>query len=391
MKIGVIGVGTAGIMSLCHSLSWLCPDDDSTVTSIYDPNQKILGIGESMEPGFAKILFEGTGFRFLEDAAELDATLKLGVSWKNWRETDFTAVMGVPSYGIHFNNTKLKKFSFDRFVTKWGKKFQTIEGNVTSLSNLSNGAVVTVNDVEYTFDYIIDCRGSPKDFTDYTLVDIPTNHCLVYMINEPGNWNTTITQAHANGWMFGIPLSTRQGWGYLYNDKITSREDAVKDIERIFDKTNLKLNEFTFKSYYAKKFIDGRIIKNGNAAMFLEPLEALSGFVYEQILRYTVDYVEGKMPAEHVNQELVRTVIDAKNFINFAYHGGSTFDTEFWNKTAPACFQNLNNDRWIQVFNTVRSMSNGTNSYKGNWKEIGSWSYHHWQEWDKHLGYNYFK
>jgi hypothetical protein len=33
--------------------------------------------------------------------------------------------------------------------------------------------------------------------------------------------------------MFGIPLKTRQGWGYLYNDTITSKEDALEEINKI--------------------------------------------------------------------------------------------------------------------------------------------------------------
>ena len=48
MKIAVLGVGTAGITSLCHLLGWL--PSTVEITSIYDPNIKILGIGESSTP-----------------------------------------------------------------------------------------------------------------------------------------------------------------------------------------------------------------------------------------------------------------------------------------------------------------------------------------------------
>ena len=109
MKIAVIGVGTAGIMSLCHSLRWLS-GNNNTVTAIYDPAIKILGIGESADPGFPTLLYEGTGFTLLEDADELDATLKLGVTWKGWRENDFNVLMHPPYYAIHFNNFRLKEF-----------------------------------------------------------------------------------------------------------------------------------------------------------------------------------------------------------------------------------------------------------------------------------------
>mgnify|MGYP000394363711 CR=1 FL=1 len=43
--------------------------------------------------------------------------------------------------------------------------------------------------------------------------------------------------------------------------------------------------EYHFKSYYAKQFLNGRIIKNGNAAIFFEPMSAFSLFLYDKINR----------------------------------------------------------------------------------------------------------
>ena len=74
---------------------------------------KILAIGESMDPGFPTTLFEGTNFTLLDDAERLDATLKLGVQWKNWRNKEFTSYMHPPYYAMHFNNGKLKEFCFE--------------------------------------------------------------------------------------------------------------------------------------------------------------------------------------------------------------------------------------------------------------------------------------
>jgi hypothetical protein len=99
------------------------------------------------------------------------------------------------------------------------------------------------------------------------------------MIPEPGNFSYTYHYAHKNGWMFGIPLTHRQGWGYLFNDEITSEQEAINDINEIFKSNKKKkdLRDFKFKPYRTKKFLEGRIIKNGNRAIFYEPMEALSG------------------------------------------------------------------------------------------------------------------
>lgn len=388
MKIAVIGVGTAGITSLCHSLRWLTTDN-SSVTAIYDPTVSILEIGESMDPGFPTVLFEGTGFTLVEDANELDATMKLGVLWKDWRKKDFTSLMHPPSYAMHFNNGKLKDYCFDKFNKLWSDQFNIVEGAVTTLENKNSYVSVIVNGVEHTFDYVIDCRGTPKDFSEYTLINNPVNHCLVHSIDEPGNWNTTIHQAHRNGWMFGIPLTTRQGWGYLYNDNITSRDDAVKELEELFNTTELNLKEFKFTSYYAKKFFDGRIIKNGNAAMFFEPMEALSGYFYSTVLRNLVDYIYGECSVNDVNSRLTDAAQDIENFINYAYHGGSTFNSPFWNNTVIQTSKKLQNDsRWQITLSEIKScIHNGKIIHE---RSIARWYIRHWINWDKNLGYNYF-
>jgi len=388
MKIAVIGVGTAGITSLCHALRWLTTDE-TTITSIYDPSVKILEIGESMDPGFPTVLFEGTGFTLVEDANKLDATMKLGVTWKGWRDQEFTSLMHPPSYAMHFNNGKLKDYCFSKFEELWDTYFNIIEGAVTTLENKDSHVVVVVNESEYTFDYVIDCRGTPTDFSEYVIVNNPVNHCLVHSVDKPGDWNTTIHQAHTNGWMFGIPLSSRQGWGYLYNDNITLRDDAVKELEELFNTTELNLKEFKFTSYYAKKFFDGRIIKNGNAAMFFEPMEALSGYFYSTVLRNLVDYIYGECSVNDVNSRLTDAAQDIENFINYAYHGGSTFNSPFWNNTVIQTSKKLQNDsRWQITLSEIKScIHNGKIIHE---RSIARWYIRHWINWDKNLGYNYF-
>ena len=214
MKIAVVGVGTAGLMSLCHFLAH--SPKGTTVTAVYDPAIDILGIGESSTWGLPKMLFQGTGFNLAEYADWLDATPKFGVSWKNWRDNDFESVIQPGGYGIHFNNFKMKEFCFMRFEKMWQDTFKVIEGTVSDIVNNQSHASVIINNNEETFDLVVDCRGYPTDYTDYNLIeDMPVNHCLVHTITKPGDWNTTIHQATKNGWMFGIPLKTRQGWGYF--------------------------------------------------------------------------------------------------------------------------------------------------------------------------------
>jgi hypothetical protein len=288
--IAVIGIGTAGISSLAQLLSHC--SSDWQIVSIHDPSTPILGIGETTNVGIPVNLFFGAGFNMLENAHELDATVKLGSKFVNWRDEDFFLPLPAPIYAIHFNNFKLKDFCIPRFKEMWGDKFQKIEGKVSNIINGKDAVTLTVDGVEYSFDYLIDCGGYPTDYSSYDMIDtIPVNHCLVNLLHEPGDWNYTISQAHKHGWMFQLPLSTRQGRGYLYNDQITSKEDALLDMSEILgipvDQLNVK--EFAWKTYKTKKFIDNRIVRNGNRALFYEPMEALAGWFYERIIRAFFD------------------------------------------------------------------------------------------------------
>lgn len=344
MKIAVIGIGTAGIQTLSYLLGHL--PDAFEVHSVHDPDIKILGIGESTTTALPYALRTGAGFTMLDDGDELETTTKHGVRYENWTEEHWHTHILPPQFAMHFNNFKLGEVILPKLKNRWGARFQKIEGKLSNISQNKNSVELVINDETHLYDYIIDCRGYPDDYSDYEIrADLPVNHCLVHTINKPGDWNFTYHRAHRNGWMFGIPLKTRQGWGYLYNDTITSKDDAVSEIAEIFDTKieDLNLREFAFKNYYAKKIFDGRIIKNGNRALFFEPLEALSGYFYESVCVKTVNFLLNGYLEEELNTQLTEEALKYENFICYVYHKGSIFDTEFWKITKEKTKLHLDN------------------------------------------------
>ena len=86
--------------------------------------------------------------------------------------------------------------------------------------------------------------------------------------------------ATPNGWTFVIPNENSVSYGYLYNNKITTRNDAVEDFCEKFNVSKI-YDELVFENYMAKNFIVGeRTILQGNAYGFIEPMEATSiGFI----------------------------------------------------------------------------------------------------------------
>ena len=231
-KLGVIGIGSAGVLSLSYFIANL--DKDWQVVSIHDPATPILGIGESTNPTFVEVLQNAFAFNLIDDLEELESTVKFSTKWINWREHSFYTPLLGGAVAIHFNNRKLKDFAFTRLKQYWKEKFQVLEGKVESVVNNNNQVDVIVNGELYQFDYILDCTGFPKDYNeDYQVMDyMPTNRAIVHSKHLPANWGYTGHRATKNGWMFEIPLTTRQTFGYLFNDNITSKEEAQEDFSK---------------------------------------------------------------------------------------------------------------------------------------------------------------
>ena len=388
MKIAIIGTGTAGILSIAFVLAY--SPEPVEVYSIHNPKKPILGIGESTSTQIPGVLFDSIGFTLLANADELDATTKLGVKFKNWREKEFYSHIMPVCYGMHFDNHSIKEFTFKKFRELY-KNFREIHGDVTSIESEEYKAHVTINGERHSFDYVIDCGGYPDDYSDYNLdKPISLNSCLVHD-TKPENHNYTQHVATPNGWMFGIPLQSRKSFGYLYNDKITTKGDAIDNFKTYCNDIDIdKLREFKFKSYSANSFFDGRVLKNGNRALFYEPLEALMGYFYERVLGTFFDYVFVNKNIDLTNNVIQNFADDIERAICFVYQGGSIYDTPFWNHAKKISKDRLNNDlMWQLQINDIK-MNKKENYRTMRNCGVGVLPVKSWVDFDDNLKYNMF-
>jgi hypothetical protein len=330
-KIAIIGVGSAGIQSICQMLVWT--DESYEITSIYNPDIPIIGIGESTNPSFVEALELGLDFNLYDDIKKINGTLKLGSRYKKWRQNDFMSPLLMGTVAIHFNTHKLVEFSLPRLRQRWAGKFNEVLGTVTALQNLKDRVDVTVNGKVSSYDYVIDCTGFPTDFLDCEMPEMPVNHCLVH--NMPQNDNEWLYTGHVatpDGWMFEVPLTNRVSYGYLFNDTITNEATAKENFSKEIGVPveALENKEYKFKSYYSKKILDGRICKNGNRAIFFEPLFANSLWFYNQISMLFNEHIKGQATEQEVNDRFSVFANQVREMIWFKYHGGSIHNTPFW-------------------------------------------------------------
>jgi tryptophan halogenase len=290
----------------------------------------------------------------------------------------------------------LQSFAFERFKKIWGSKFQELPRKVLDLKNNDDSVTVFTDVDTLEFDYVIDCRGFPTDYTEYHLSDCsPVNRCFVHSIDPhiktPFSYTEHIATKH--GWTFGIPLTTRHTYGYLFNDTISSEQQVLEDMSNMF---NTKLNktdviDYKFKSYYTKKLLDNRILKNGNRALFFEPLSASSIYLYVEICELFLHHLNknSKYNESFVNISFKGLANSLEDMLSFLYHGGSTFDTEFWKYAKDKGNTRIKNSKTFPLLvNQYKAMTaNGTPLTGDQWFFTPG----NLRIIDEHMNYNYFK
>ena len=393
-KVAILGVGSAGIVTLSHLLAYL--SNDWEVVSVYDPKTPILGIGESTNPSFIRNLELGTRFSLMEDIDKLDSTLKFGTMFKGWREKDWLNPLLSGGVAVHFNNFKLKEFAFSRFPELWPEKFKTLEGRVEDIINTDESITLIVNGKPEVFDFVVDCRGFPTEWEDYVQSSCSLmNHCLIYSFKEFDPIQYTEHIATENGWMFGVPLKSRKTYGYMFNDKITTVEDAQKNMAmhlkiNVDDlRTSPEYREYNFVPYFTKRFANKRLMKNGNRSLFFEPISATSINQYNATCQIIFKYLVGQINEIEANAEFIHESNVTEDIINYYYHGGSTYDTEFWRQAKQNAIENLQGNlrfNWILDYNQ-QAMSIGL-PYNGHSHLFSQYSL---VIMDEAFGYNYFK
>ena len=383
-SIAVIGVGTAGLQTLCHLCTWL--GNDWKIISIHDPSIPTVRIGESTNPPFAITLQMATDFNVHDHLEALRGTIKIGTVFKKWRRHNFINPLYAGTMALHIDAFNLKQFVIPSLKKRWGDKIE-----------IKSQRVEKIEDLDY--DYIVDCRGFPKDYSDYIEPEgLTINRAITHNIAKQGNWNYTGHRATKNGWMFEIPLMDRRAYGYLFNDTITSKEEAMEDFSKEIDTPIDRLDEnkcksciadYSFKPYYAKEFVKGRIFRNGNRAMFFEPLSANSLFVYDAINRLIVERLQLKWGSDEIVNKLYREKVESiRDLIYYYYHGGSTYNTKFWVKASHLASKELDKS---ESFKKIKSEFKYYNNIGTPYlTSIWGLESHCLKVIDEQMGYNYF-
>ena len=316
---------------------------------IYASSIPTIGVGEGTIPGFPEWLYGITGLKFSSLQERCKVTRKFGIQFENWGGKNkqfmhnFFPVRTALAY--HVSAANLAELLQDNIsATYLDKKINCVE---------SDGVVVKLkfeDKSQLEVDLAFDASGFPKSVenNEYTRIPlIPTNAALIRRGPVVAFQSATRSIARPHGWIFIIPLTTHTSYGYIYNSSINSRSEIATDLDAFFREEKVVTvgdeKHVNFPNFTCKTFFDGSLCKIGNAASFMEPLEATAmGILLSQIYyvsRYVLKNfseirsrtgIFDDFQIKEINNELLKTVWKVALFVGWHYASGSCFDTDFW-------------------------------------------------------------
>jgi tryptophan halogenase len=342
MRIAVLGGGTAGFIAAAHLTRHL---PQAELLHVFDSRIPTLGVGEGTTPRFAVWFEEVTGLGFPHLAEHCGATLKRGSRYEGWGcdGTDF----------VHrFQPVRLIAYHFDAaaVVHVLGEYVHAtrVDARVEKLQTSADGVRLRLDDgTTHLCDYIFDARGFPRDDAgraeDFIQLDwIPTGRAMIRRLRPQGMSDVSRIIARPHGWIFAIPLRDWTSCGYVFNPRISSDVEVAADLTAFLHEEGVGTWEErgapSFPNFMRRRMFDGRVFWSGNAASFIEPLEATTiGHAIVQArsaTRWIVEEGRGRCAdpdeVEAFNGAMLSYVCCDSLFVAWHYACGSRWGTPFW-------------------------------------------------------------
>jgi hypothetical protein len=348
-RICVIGAGTGGVVSVLSLINRL--KDQCKVTCMYDPSIPTIQVGESTSSAILELLKSSIGFRILRDLPEVDGTLKYGSKYFNWSSTDFFVYGEDPA--LHLNSAKFSFWVLDKVKELYPTIYNEIH---TKVESIEIKKYTTVINNEHEFDFVFDCRGFPNAEelkTGYLKPKFESvNSAIIFPEFTKYDEMYSSSYGTRNGWMFGIPLTHRKAWGYLYNNNFTSKEEAIEDFKQIKNLTDediAKTRSLSWTSFYKEKAMEGSLIYSGNKLLFFEPGQGLALHYYMVLADYLAHLIQKRFDLETIINKInyfhTEVASDFQDLIAMNYNGTPIYDSAFWRYAKQSTTDRLANSR----------------------------------------------
>jgi tryptophan 7-halogenase len=343
MRIAVLGGGTAGFIAAAHLTRYL---PQAELLHVFDSRIATIGVGEGTTPRFPIWFKEVTGLGLSDLSERCGATLKRGTRFDGWGRD------GSP-FLHRFQPARLIGYHFDaaEIVQVLGEhvRAERIDARVESRTSADGVRLRLDNNATHFCDYVFDARGFPRPLNDAGAAEdlvpvdwIPTGRAMLRRLAPQGLSGITRAVARPHGWIFQIPLRDWTSSGYIFNPRISSDAEVSADFTAFLQEEAVSTWEdrgmLNFPNFLRRRMFDGRVFWGGNAAGFLEPLEATAiGTAIVQVrsaARWIGEQGHGRGAdpdeVDAYNRTLLSYVCRDSLFLAWHYACGSRWDTPFW-------------------------------------------------------------
>jgi len=347
IRIGILGAGTAGVTA---AMAWINESQKDNipceVTCIHDPLIPSISVGEGTASPLLTLLNEVIDFKPLRDINEFNGTFKWGTWYDGFGKDKFNIWHNQPA--IHLDASKFPKFVLSRLneIYNSGKfqVFKEIHDTVISCNTSAKCAEAICKNGVHQFDFIIDCSGFPTTEELENECELPpfetVNSAIIFPDYKQYNEQCSSALAHEHGWMFGIPLTHRKANGFLYNNAITSYDEAVdsfKKLNNLTDDDIKNTRNISWKWFHRKYVVKERIVYSGNKLYFYEPSHALALLYYYYTVReHAILVLTRKLnpDAERtMNNNHLKCMNDFFELHCLYYQGSTHLNSKFWKET----------------------------------------------------------
>ena len=251
------------------------------------------------------------------------------------------------SYAWHFDA---------HYVVEFLKKWATGRGVTQVVDELENvqldergfiSSITTRQGHKLEGDLFIDCSGFRAllinktmgekfiDMSDY----LPNDSAVASQIQNDderlGVEPFTSSIAMDAGWTWKIPMLGRFGSGYVFSSKFTTREQATRDFQKLWNlKDDHPLNQITFRTGRNNRAWVKNCVGIGLSSCFLEPLEStgiyfIYGALYQLVKHFPDKSFDSRL-SDRFNEEIVYMFDDCRDFVQLHYFTTSREDTAYW-------------------------------------------------------------
>ena len=396
-SIVIVGGGTAGWITaafLCRAWG----DSGPAITLVESPQVATVGVGESTIPPFRRLL-ASLGIDESDWMPKCNATYKCASSFVDWSQVGehyyhplfcwgedsadlfhswheewasgncnepfdscFQAVhlargRRSPRHRLRAHSPiqyayHLDAALFANYLRDWSCSHgvRRIEDHVTSVSTLPDGKISnlqTRNSGPLSGDYFFDCTGFrgllinealQEPFVSYS--DALFCDSAVAVMSSRGTSDqidcATTATALSAGWSWNVPLTHRNGNGYVYSSMELSPDDAANELVAHLGRENIigEPRQIQMRVGRTRRAWVSNCISIGLSAGFIEPLEATAIFCIQYGIAQFVAALR-QHPTESQRRAAYNTSLQdlfegIRDFIVLHYHLTTREDSEFW-------------------------------------------------------------